>query len=208
MGLPISFVNALTDHVRAELPANDDSIFEIYVWFIEWLTADPLRLLILFRKASICSMLNVKPMEISWSEIATKFDSITGLTSLWISGETFETIQAATEAKRTGRCEKARQFALRLIPELSFACGLVSQVSRSIKKEEDWEYEIPGTVQAFASCIKEGFDMPSKLAIRLLKPNLTRIECHQLHSQVIASDPPDENADFKSIINGVRNLIG
>ena len=208
MGLPVTFLIGLADLIRLELASNDASIEELKNWFLSWLVANPLRLSILFRKSGICSILGLEPMETNWSEIALRFDAIRQLSSLWISGATLEAIQLATVAKRVGKCERARKFTLRIIPELSFACGLVSQISRFLREKEDWEYVIPGTVQTLATCVKEGFDLPTKLAIGLRKPNLTRIECHQLHEQAILSLSLNEKAEFKSLLSSVREVVG
>lgn len=82
-------------------------------------------------------------------------------------------------ARRSPAPMRSRNFAIRLVPELSFSFGLLAMVviekalQQSIVKND-----FPWTLKALASCVREGFDEVEKLFYKRNNQLRTRVETH------------------------------
>jgi hypothetical protein len=74
---------------------------------------------------------------------------------------------------------KARNFSIRLIPELSFSFGLLTMIIIEKTQQAGIAKEvIPWTLKALASCIREGFDEVEKLFFKYNNRIRSRVEAH------------------------------
>jgi hypothetical protein len=116
-----------------------------------------------------------------------------------------------TPVDRLGKCEAAREFVLRVVPELAYLFGLCSQVARAMAAEGMPEAVRYGsmTVDVLPACAREGFDLPEKLAVRVAKGReLSRVMVHREFAQIahFIERAPD-NEDFSMLLQRVRRGV-
>ncbi|TGK20076.1 DEAD/DEAH box helicase [Leptospira fluminis] len=101
------------------------------------------------------------------------------LTLMWINGDSLAKIEEAIHSKPDTHCTRARRFALKIIPDLSFILGIFSMIIKEIHLELDKDLlDIPLSIRTLASCVREGVDSVAKLAFKYLNKNLSRVSCH------------------------------
>jgi len=85
----------------------------------------------------------------------------------WMSGETLLTLNArfAGNQDKPGKCESARKFVLKMIPDLSFAAGLLTRIRRGQITENGGD--MPLSLATLGLCIREGFGQPELSALKL-----------------------------------------
>ena len=86
----------------------------------------------------------------------------------WMSGEPLIALNGRLggNAAKPGKAFKARKFVLRIIPDLSFAAGLVTQIKRK-QLEEAGETEMPLALATFGLCVRDGAPSPEVAALRV-----------------------------------------
>jgi hypothetical protein len=84
----------------------------------------------------------------------------------WMSGETLLTLnrRLGGNARNPGKCEKARKFVLKMIPDLAFAAGLATRIRRG--QIDETGGCMPLTLATLALCIREGLPHPELAALR------------------------------------------
>lgn len=96
------------------------------------------------------------------------------LVEMYIKGKSLLELEQVMECKHDKKLLHARQFVLKVIPDVSYTCGAFVQVI--IEKIGSLE-DIPRDMKVFASCIKEGV-----LTYEMLKEKYNnkymRVECH------------------------------
>jgi hypothetical protein len=130
----------------------------------------------------------------------------------WMAGSTLAEIELAfgTEASKLGKCDLARDFVLRVVPELAFAFGLPLQVVRAMKRGTEQEQTLPGLgLSTLSACVRGGFDVAEKLALRqALNVRSSRIAVHRRYASLYASIAPATGAeDLGMTVGRVRNAL-
>lgn len=100
------------------------------------------------------------------------------LVEMYVKGQPLQEIEQAMECKLDKKkLLHARQFVLKIIPDVSYTCGAFVQVLiEKMKLQEDIP-EIPVDIKVFASCIKEGVLTYEMLKEKYSKKYM-RVECH------------------------------
>jgi hypothetical protein len=130
--------------------------------------------------------------------------------ALWMGGSPLNKIQAVLKPHdASGYCIDARKFAIRLIPDLSYIAGLPGLILRQSIISGDVTGKIPTRLLVLASCVREGFDLTEKLAMKVVRRNkYTRVGCHklffELSSRVELGGPAEE---FASTIKRIRHVL-
>lgn len=166
------------------------SVTELIDWFFRWLQSDRTILERLFSKPSTISQIKratgLKPDKpVDPKIILDKIDILSGILKQYIIGlplnELDEIIPNAVKATNVPHLLKARNFVIRLVPELSYVFGLFSMViiekATQIGIAKD---SIPWNIRALSSCIREGFDNSEKLFYKQLYNMEMRVEVHSL----------------------------
>jgi hypothetical protein len=130
----------------------------------------------------------------------------------WMAGSTLAEIELTfgTTAARLGKCDLARDFVLRVVPELAFVFGLPMQVVRAIKKDTEQEQTLPGLgLSTLSGCVRGGFDIAEKLALRqALNVRSSRTTVHRRYASLHAAISPATGAeDFGMAVGRVRNAL-
>ncbi|MCZ4151574.1 hypothetical protein BZG21_45140, partial [Escherichia coli] len=82
-------------------------------------------------------------------------DIIFPLLALWMTGHTLAGMEESTGTpiNRVGRCEFAREFVLRIVPELSYIFGLPNQIFNAITVDRGEDTESPVGLNCLALCV-------------------------------------------------------
>lgn len=97
------------------------------------------------------------------------FDALSlDATRAWMNGESLRTItDLLTQGAGGRRAKEGREFALRAIPEISFAIGIVAQVQRRRIDDGLTEADMSLTLATAGLCVREGCPSPEVAALRM-----------------------------------------
>ena len=157
-------------------------------WGLAWLAEDPARLALVIRPSSVVSVFGsaVRDFETDRLKAALAVEKIKQVTPLWIAGKPLREIEQTITSKSSGKCDSAREWALRLVPELAYYFGLTVQVFlRNREAIDGLEPSMPLDFAKHGRCFREGFDHPYKLALKQLLGGLTpRVSIHQKFAEL------------------------
>ena len=85
-----------------------------------------------------------------------------------MAGNTLADLDRAfgTEEHLIGKCKTAREFVLRIVPELAYIFGFPGQVFQALAAENGEQVDPPLGLVTLSSCVREGVDKIEKLALR------------------------------------------
>ncbi len=158
------------------------SVSEWYNWVVSWLSANPNLIPQFIRRESLEGLFG-KQYRVLTDDAQRGQYAAPRLFSLlvrWMRGETLVELERAfgTKESQLGHCEAAREFVLRVIPDLAYLFGLPAQVVRALGRERGDNSEPPLALAMLGSCVKEGFDAVEKLALRHSNNALSRRRAH------------------------------
>ncbi|MBS1776455.1 MAG: DEAD/DEAH box helicase [Bacteroidetes bacterium] len=162
------------------------TVSEFLVWFFNWLKTDDLNFIGLFTKqTTINELKRIGGLTLSRDypieKLLNQLDKVVEITKLYIAGKPLKEIDDAIGNSSDVYLTKVRSFVLRLIPEVSFAIGLLSMVvTEKAKQRGIQRNDLPLAIRLLASCIKEGFDSPQKLIYKKNNDLAMRVETHEL----------------------------
>lgn len=99
------------------------------------------------------------------------------LVEMYVKGQPLLKIEQAIERKQDKKLLHARQFVLKIIPDVSYTCGAFVQVLIEKLHLQASMSDVPTDMKVFASCVKEGvltYDMLKKK----YNKGYMRVECH------------------------------
>ena len=105
-------------------------------------------------------------------------EKLSHLIEMYITGCNYEEIDSNCNCRKNKFVDNARIFVLRVIPEISYMCGVFVQVVLAKIEESDADLEIPKDFKSFASCIKEGV-LNYDMLMAKYNNKWMRVECHQ-----------------------------
>ena len=109
----------------------------------------------------------------------------------------------AAHVERTdglGKCEYARHFASRVVPDLAFLAGLPAQLlTARAKSAGDSPQPLRAVLATLGGTIREGCDSPEALATRINNGRtLSRVAARKLYDKIKAYIPPGtSHEDFE-----------
>jgi ATP-dependent RNA helicase DOB1 len=166
---------------------NNQSIPAFIEDFFEWLnTASHLFYKVFTKKSTVNHIkraVGQKPENNNINELILKLPKLSKLFLKYITGENLENIEIAIVGKASGFLPNARNFVIRLVPEMSFLFGLFTMVI--IEKAEQEGYlkeDLSLNIRVLASCIREGFDEPKKLFFKFDNKITSRVEAHLIYN--------------------------
>jgi len=105
-------------------------------------------------------------------------EAVSGALTMWLRGETLVALEASISGfvaaneglvkrptKPEKRAQRARRFALRLVPDISFLCGVLSQVAARLAEQAGADGPAP-MVTFLPSLVRHGCDTPYHYLIR------------------------------------------
>ena len=105
---------------------------------------------------------------------------------LWIGGSPLNEIDQVLTGKEPKKCDAARDWSLRLAPEMAYFFGIVTQTYRRMHEvASGTQVALPLAFATHGRCVREGFDHPDKLALhQAMGAVVPRVVAHQ-HFQEI-----------------------
>jgi ATP-dependent RNA helicase DOB1 len=193
-GLDITLVREMGESITIDLePRLDTLTVADYIhWLLDWISQEETRFNKLFTKFStrshISKALGLNIEKDSTTEIIKKFKDIEDLLKLFVTGHDYLTIDQKIPGKTDPYLSKARNFILKLVPDLSFVFGVISLIMRERWLQEGKDPKsLPYLLRILASCIKEGVDNIEKLDIRHKNNAISRVECHLQFNAMFSS---------------------
>lgn len=181
---------------------------------LEWLRAVPQFVPHLIRPSTLDAVLGKPYMALTTDAERGQYilDYATEPLRRWMAGSTLAEIELTfgTKAAKLGKCELARDFVLRIVPELAFVFGLPLQVIRASKKDTEQAQMLPGLgLSTLSGCVRGGFDVAEKLALRqALKVRSSRTAVHRRYVSLHAAISPAAGAeDLGMAVGRVRSAL-
>lgn len=135
-------------------------------------------------------------------------NAIGRLLPLWMSGAPLCRLEAAylERTDQLDRCEHARHFVSRIVPELAFVAGLPARLLTVRGKQAGNPPVLPTVLVTLGSIVREGADSPEALATRInCGRNVSRVAARQKFDEIKGLAPagnPTEN--FEETRNRMR----
>lgn len=127
--------------------------------------------------------------------------TIVGLVTLWMNGSTLKDIELAigTSEAGIGKCNKARSFVLRVIPEIAYSAGILAHISNKLEVDGAPKLEYLGQLTRL------GFDKMSKLVLhKVIDSPTSRVNTHNIY---LSMEEPlrgiDEDLSFSDLMSSV-----
>jgi superfamily II DNA/RNA helicase len=211
-GVPVAIVRSLGDSLSPTIDRNA-SVQAWYKWVVDWLTANPALVPQLIRRESLESLFGAKYKALADDSARGLYAAplLFPLLDRWTQGGTLADLERAfgTKESKIGKCETAREFALRVVPELAYIFNVPVQVLRAVQVDRGEPLDAPVGLASLGSCVKEGFDRVEKLALRQYrKGQPTRVGVHRDFLTIEPYlAPPASNEDFAAVISRVENAV-
>lgn len=213
-GVQADFIAQFSQTVSAVQLPSAGSIEQWRDWFLGWLRVVPHFVPHLIRPSTLDAVLG-KPYKALASDVERGqyiLNYAADPLKRWMAGSTLAEIELAfgTKAAKLGKCDLARDFILRIIPEFAFIFGLPLQIVRAMKKGTEQEQMLPGLgLSTLSACIRGGFDVAEKLALRqALNARSSRIAVHRRYASLHASIAPASDAeDLGMAVTRVKSAL-
>lgn len=164
------------------------SVEELVTWFFSWVFQREENFIGVFPKGRsriiIRNLIGLSVTESISDNADVAFTRLTTLLIQYLKGATYLDIenkinQFQNRTKIDSYLSKSRDFILRIVPDISFALGILSLVVVQMAKEREInKHDVPWTIRALASCIKEGMDSVEKLFFKVNNNIQLRVETH------------------------------
>lgn len=153
------------------------------LWMTKWLVSRPGLIPTLIRPVTLEGLLGTpyKALKTDEDRGRMALQKIEPLLELWVQGATLVDLERAfgTAEHLLGRCENAREFALRVVPELAYIYGLPAQIVRARLVDGGVDADLPLGLGMLGASIREGVDRYEKLALRQYRKGaISRVILH------------------------------
>lgn len=170
-GVPVDIVSSLAELLDVAL-REEATTKEWFDWFSQWLNENPTYLLTLIREEPLSNFMGTlyKSTNSNTARARMAYDKLIPLTIMWMEGKSLSEIELAygTADHLIKTCEKAREFGLRVIPELAYIMSLPNIVLKAMLKSRNLPETTPLGLETLGSCVRTGFDRIEKLALDII----------------------------------------
>ena len=213
-GVPVDFIVLLSEAMSPVQFPNSASVEQWREWLLGVLDASPHFVPQLVRPSTMLAVLGKDYKELTTDSQRGRYilNYAKEPLRLWMAGSTLVEIERlfGTEASKLAKLDNARNFVLRVVPELAFVFGLPLQILRAMKKGTEEESALPGLyLSTLSACVRGGFDVAEKLALRqALSTRSSRVAVHKEYAQLSKSFEQAKDAeDLTSAVKRVRRSI-
>ncbi len=187
-GLSTELVERLSLAVDERPPHETATILDWTRWFFGWLTDNPHLLEGAIRSNHLISLFGKKytrcPTEEEKANLVLR--TLGPVTELWMRGHPLCELEIAfgTAPHLVKTCNKARRFALQVVPHLACLFGLPELLRKGIQVSSESPSPTAQARARLAECTRIGLDSSEKAALRQLQPALSRRETHMRYQQI------------------------
>ena len=168
---------------------NFDNVEGIISWYMGWLGESMDRLSHFIRIQTLEFELGRDFSGLSDHERCIYFSNqLLNLMTMWISGSTLHDIELemGTEENNLKVCVKARKFSIRIVPELSYAANILSQVYNFHVAESDGDIEEKLHIKLLGRLVRIGVDRVEKYALHnILKDHASRVRTRLTYDEIL-----------------------
>jgi hypothetical protein len=126
---------------------------------------------------------------------------------MWISGSTLRDIEIAFGADEDNLkvCAKARKFSIRIVPEISYAANILSQVYNFHLADIDDEVQESLEIKLLGRLIRIGVDNTEKYALHnILKDQAGRVKTKLIYDELLPNiDAIDDRNDLDEVLSKI-----
>ncbi len=191
MGFSLELVSRLSASLENSGPGPDARVPEWRRWFFRWLSKNPELIEQVCRRQSLVELFGKKTYEectTNEEKAAYVLPILSKLIWRWMRGDPLSELEIVlgTNPNKLKRCDRARRFALRIIPELSYLFGLPALLHERAQVEADDPVPLPAAMSQLARCIRLGFNFHEKVALNQImrKARFSRRQLHQHYALV------------------------
>jgi hypothetical protein len=212
-GVPVAIIRDLGEPLGGPI-RQDAPMSDWYNWVVKWLTDRPSLIPQLIRRESLEGLFGTAYKALGDDDQRGQHAAplIFLLLSRWMAGSTLADLERAfgTPEHRIGKCEVAREFVLRVVPELAYIFGLPSQVFRALMADRGTPAEPPLGLGSLGPCVRDGLDKIEKLALRQYRKG--RVSRRAVHREFAAIEaylgPSVAGETFGAMLGRVENAVG
>jgi superfamily II DNA/RNA helicase len=212
-GVPVAIIRDISEAFAGPL-RHDAPMLDWCNWFAAWLGERPRLIPALIRRESLEGLLGTKYKKLEEDEKRGQyaFPYLVRLLGYWMAGNTLADLERAfgTEEHLVGKCETAREFVLRIVPELAYIFGLPGQVFRALAAHNGEQVDPPLGLATLGPCVREGVDKIEKLALRQYRRG--RVSRRAVHREFAIIEPylsPSVlGENFPAVIGRVESAVG
>ena len=172
LGLPVELVSRLAAALEADGPDSDASVSGWRSWFFEWLSENPDLLEQVLRPQGLIELLGreYEAAVDAGERAGIAIPALSEMTSRWMGGEPLTQLQGVLEPDpgRLKKCDGARRFVLRLVPDLSYLFGLPALLHERAQVGVETPVVLPSAVTELRRCVRFGFDVQEKAALNTI----------------------------------------
>jgi len=184
VGVPVSIIRDLGKEFVEYQLLNNELILDWRNWLFNWFNKRPTLVPILVRNENLEGLFGKEYKLLDNDEDRGNYalPHLARLLNCWMEGGSLAELELSygTKKESIGKCENARKFVLRLVPDLAYIFGLPAQVFQSMYKDSMDIVELPIGLEVLSSCVREGFDQAEKLAFwQAKKRTITRRAVHR-----------------------------
>ena len=212
-GVSISIIRDLGKEI-AERPLDNNALMlDWRNWLLNWFNQRPQLILLLLRNENLEGLFGQEYKNLGNDEARGKYTllHLTQLLNCWMAGDSLADLELIYGPKRggIGKCEHAREFVVRLVPELAYVFALPAQVFLSMYKNDEEEVYLPIGLETLGSCVKEGFDNTEKLALwQYRKRRLARRAVHREFKLIEPYlKPANPGEKFIDVIGRIKSAV-
>jgi hypothetical protein len=170
---------------------------------LDWLEREPIVLMDLVRPESLEGLFGeaYKKLPNDVERAKQALSAISILLPLWMSGAPLCKLEAEflSSANGLGRCEHARQFVSRVVPDLAFLAGLPARLLTARAKQSGYPVPQRTVLATLGSAVREGCNSPEALATRInCGRSVSRVKSRMTFDAIIGLAPPgNPTEDFE-----------
>lgn len=152
-------------------------------WFFDWLEKTKNSLNRIYTKQATINQIKratgIKQEDDDIDKVYKQLSKLKELLLKYINGDSLQVINKSISETNDIYLSNARNFVMRLIPDLSFSFGLLSFiVVEKAQQQSIQRKEIPITIRMLATCVREGFDEVEKYFYKQNNRLRSRVEAN------------------------------
>ena len=209
-GISARILTKLTQHLLATASTTPPTTAGWRAWLLAWLRSNAGDIPKLIRQESLEGLFGAKYKKLEDDEARGLYaiQEFERLLPSWMAGATLAALElvVGTAPNRLGRCETAREFVLRIVPELSYLYGILPQLYATLFAIES---EVPIALATLGAAVREGVDQHEKVALRQIRSRrLNRIAVHREYHAIAGYVSPGEPMEaFSDLVDRVRRAV-
>lgn len=213
-GFPLSVVESLRDHLGDYEDVKDLSVLDWCETMFDWLNSDIDAFQTCIRHDNLTRLFG-KAYEQMAPEDRVKhaIPKLRALNQLWMTGEPLIALEEEFQQKKIpegNKCVAARRFALRCVPDLSYAFSLPAKLLEHQLLGATVLIALPGVIENLARCVREGFCQTELLALQhcLTNKALTRRQIYQQFEDIVEElELSEPDALYETILDRVETAV-